>query len=289
MAERKSKKRKAAERKAALLRRLAHMRNPLAMRNARGPFDIVGDVHGCLDELLALMDVMGYRVARQGEEFAVTPPPGRTLAFVGDLVDRGPAAPGVLRLAMGMARAGTALCVPGNRDSELVRVLRGGSARVTRGMARTLDQMAAEPESFRDAVMDFLHELPSHLVLDEGRLVIAHAGLKEALQGRSSAAARAFALHGDVTGEKDTAGLPVRRIWAAAYRGKALVVHGHTPVSTPMWLNNTVNIDTGCAYGGHLTALRYPERVTLSIPAKRIYYPPRRPFPPNPALGKTRK
>jgi protein phosphatase len=279
--------RPAAERRAALLHRLVETRNPLAMRKARGPFDVVGDVHGCLDELLALMEAMGYCVERVGKEFAVAPPEGRTLAFVGDLVDRGPAAPGVLRLAMSMAEVGTALCISGNRDSELVRVLRGGAAQVTRGMARTLDQLAAEPESFRAAVLDFLHELPSHLVLDEGRLVIAHAGLKEALQGRSSAAARAFALHGDLTGEKDAAGLPLRRIWAAGYRGKALVVHGHTPVSAPMWLNNTVNVDTGCAYGGHLTALRYPERVTVSIPAKAIYYPPRRAFPPNAALGKT--
>jgi len=156
-------------------------------------------------------------------------------------------------------------------------------------MARTLDQLAAEPASFCAAVLDFLHDLPSHLVLDEGRLVIAHAGLKEALQGRSSAAARAFALHGDVTGEKDAAGLPLRRAWAAGYRGKALVVHGHTPVSAPLWLNNTINIDTGCAYGGHLTALRYPERVTASMPAEAIYYPPRRPFPPNPTLHAKRK
>jgi protein phosphatase len=280
--------RPAAERNAALLHRLVETRNPLALRKARGPFDVVGDVHGCLDELMALMEAMGYRVERVGKEFQVTPPDGRTLAFVGDLVDRGPAAPAVLRLVMGMARAGTAHCISGNRDSELVRVLRGGAAQVTRGMARTLDQLDAEPESFRAAAMDFLHELPSHLVLDEGRLVIAHAGLKEALQGRSSAAARAFALHGDLTGKKDATGLPLRRTWAAGYRGKALVVHGHTPVSTPMWLNNTVNVDTGCAYGGHLTALRYPERVTISIPAKRIYYPPRRPFPPNAALGKAR-
>jgi protein phosphatase len=289
MAEDRAKTRKAAKRKAALRHQLAETRDPLALRPMRGPFDVVGDVHGCLDELLALLDAMGYVVERTGKEFAVTPPQGRTLAFVGDMVDRGPAAPAVLRLAMGMARAGTALCVAGNRDSELVRVLRGSPVQVTRGMARTLDQLAAEPESFRDAVLDFLHALPSHLVLDEGRLVIAHAGLKEALQGRSSAAARAFALHGDLTGKKDALGLPIRRIWAAEYRGKALVVHGHTPVSEPMWLNNTVNIDTGCAYGGHLSALRYPERETLSIAAKAIYYPPRRPFPPNHTLGSKRK
>jgi protein phosphatase len=276
--------RPAAKRKAASRRELGDSRDPLAFRGKRGPFDIVGDVHGCLDELVALLEAMGYRVERAGKEFQVTPPPGRTLAFVGDLVDRGPAAPGVLRLVMGMARAGAALCVAGNRDAELVRVLRGGAVRVTRGMTRTLEQLARETESFRAAVADFLHGLPSHLVLDEGRLVIAHAGLKESLQGRSSAAARAFALHGDLTGEKDAAGLPVRRIWAANYRGKALVAHGHTPVSEPMWLNNTVNLDTGCAYGGHLSALRYPERTTVSVPAKAVYYPPRRPFPPNPAL-----
>ena len=179
---------------------------------------------------------------------------------------------------------GTALCVTGNRDAELVRALRGRVSRVTRGMARSLEQLAKEPESFRAEVREFLHGLPAHLVLDEGRLVIAHAGLKESLQGRSSAEARAFALHGDLTGEKDADGLPVRRAWAAKYRGKALVVHGHTPVSEPVWLSNTVNLDTGCAYGGHLTALRYPERATSSIPARAIYYHPRRPFPPNPTL-----
>jgi len=281
MTPRGKKTRAAKEQRAAARRRLAESRNPLALRGKRGPFDIVGDVHGCLNELLDLMATMGYRVQRLDNDFAVAPPPGRTLVFVGDLVDRGPAAPEVLRLIMGMAREGTALCVAGNRDTELVRVLRGRAARVTRGMARSLDQLAKEPPKFLADVQDFLHGLPSHLVLDEGRLVIAHAGLKEALQGRSSAEARAFALHGDLTGEKDAEGLPVRRIWAADYRGKALVVHGHTPTIEPMWLNNTVNLDTGCAYGGYLTALRYPERETFSIPAKAIYYQPRRPFPPN--------
>jgi protein phosphatase len=289
MARREKKERPAAKRKTASRPKLVETRDPLAFRKRRGPFDIVGDVHGCIAELLALLKTMGYRVERAGKEFHVTPPPGRTLAFVGDLVDRGPAAPAVLRLVMGMARAGAALCVPGNRDAELVRALRGGAVRVTRGMTRTLDQLAKEPKSFRAAVADFLDGLPSHLVLDLGRLVIAHAGLKQSLQGRALAAARAFALHGDLTGEKDAAGMAVRRNWAAKYRGRALVAHGHTPVSQPTWLNNTVNLDTGCAYGGHLSALRYPERTTVSIPAKAVHYPPRRPFPPNLALRKKQK
>jgi len=284
MARQGQKTRGAPKGKAVKRRGLGAKRNAVNLRHAHGPFDIVGDVHGCLDELLALLQALGYGVERHGENFKVTPPHGRTLAFVGDLVDRGPAAPAVLRLAMAMAHAGTALCLAGNRDMELVRALRGRATKVTRGMARTLDQLAAEPESFNAEVVKFLRSRPSHLVLDEHRLVVAHAGLKEAMQGRTSAAARAFALHGDVTGERDASGLPVRRNWAAEYRGKALVVHGHTPVSEPLWLNNTVNIDTGCVYGGHLTALRYPERETISIPAQAIHYSPRRPFAPNHAL-----
>ena len=265
------------------------LKNLMAEHNAHESFDVVGDVHGCLDELLALVAELGYGVKRRREEFEVTPPQGRTLAFVGDLVDRGPAAPGVLRLAMDMARAGTALYVAGNRDVELVRALKGRVAQVSRGMARTLEQLAPQPREFRAEVIRFLRGLPSHLLLDAGRLAIAHAGLKEAMQGRDSAEARAFALHGELAGGRDAESLRLRMNWAADYRGKALVVHGHTPVAEPRWLNNTVNIDTGCVYGGHLTALRYPERETVSIPAKAIYYAPRRTLAANKSLERTRR
>jgi protein phosphatase len=174
--------------------------------------------------------------------------------------------------------------VAGNRDVEMARLLKGRPAKITRGMVRTLDQFVAESDEFCASALRFLHRLPSHLLLDSGRLVLAHAGLKETLQGRLSAAARAFALHGELTGKRDDAGRLIRKNWAADYRGAPLVVYGHTPVPEPFWLNNTVNIDTGCVYGGHLTALRYPERETLSIPAKIVYYTPRRIFPPNPAI-----
>jgi protein phosphatase len=80
-------------------------------RDEHGPFDIIGDVHGCLDELLELMASLGYQVERAEKAFTVTPPDGRKMAFVGDLVDRGPATPDVLRLVMTMVNAGQALCV----------------------------------------------------------------------------------------------------------------------------------------------------------------------------------
>jgi len=265
----------------ALLWRSMPIKRPLA----RGPFDIVGDVHGCLDELLALLAVLDYEVQRQDGGFAVTPPQGRTLVFAGDLVNRGPATPDVLRLAMHMVRSGQALCVPGNQDVKLARALKGSTVEPTLGLARALEQFGREPEEFRGAAVAFLDALPSHYVLDCGKLVIAHAGLPERMQGSASAKARAFAVGGAATGEIDEFGMPVRLDWASEYRGRALVVFGHTPVPEPVWLNHTVNIDTGCVYGGHLTALRYPELETVQVPAKDVYQPSRRRWTVNDTLA----
>ena len=248
--------------------------------NWHGPFDIVGDVHGCMDELLMLLLALGYRVEPRLGGFAATPPPGRRLIFVGDLVNRGPAIPAVLRLAMSVVRAGQGLCVSGNQDLKLTAALKAGDVQPTPGLTRSLEQFALEPAEFRAAAIEFLDALPSHCILDSGKLVIAHAGLPEHMHGSDSPRSRAFAISGGTTGETDEFGLAVRCNWAADYRGKPLVVFGHTPVANPLWLNNTVNIDTGCVYGGHLTALRYPELDTVSVPAKSTYSRSRRRFPP---------
>ena len=126
----------------------------------------------------------------------------------------------------------------------------------------------------------FLDGLVSHYVFDDGRLVVAHAGMKAEMQGRGSAKVRDFALFGETTGETDEFGLPVRYNWAAEYRGRASVVYGHTPVPEPEWLNRTINIDTGCVFGGKLTALRWPEKELVSVPARQTYADPVRPFMP---------
>jgi protein phosphatase len=246
-------------------------------RDLTGPFDCIGDVHGCHDELVALLGELGYSGGRH--------PQGRTAVFLGDLVDRGPATPAVLRLVMDMVAKGSALCVPGNHDVKLVRALRGRDVRRSHGLQDSLDQLAAEPEGFRAEVVEFLDGLVSHLVLDGGRLVVAHAGLKEAFQGRASREVRSFALYGDTTGESDEWGLPVRLDWARDYRGRATVAYGHTPVAEPEWVNNTINVDTGCVFGGCLTALRYPERELVSVAAARTYYEPSRPFLPVASAG----
>ncbi|GIE96310.1 polynucleotide kinase-phosphatase [Paractinoplanes rishiriensis] len=249
-------------------------------RELTGPFDIVGDVHGCRVELVALLGKLGYEVVLDEAGHAVNAvhPHGRTAVFVGDLVDRGPDAPGVLRLVMGMVAAGTALCVPGNHEQKLARKLNGRNVQLTHGLPETLEQLAREPDEFTAEVKTFIEGLVSHYVLDDGKLVVAHAGLKEAYQGRASGRVRSFALYGETTGETDEYGLPVRYPWARDYRGSAAVVYGHTPTPKPEWINNTICLDTGCVFGGELTALRWPSRELVAVPAAKEYYAPVRPL-----------
>jgi polynucleotide kinase-phosphatase len=254
-------------------------------RDDGGPFDVIGDVHGCFAELAALLGQLGYSIVREaaqdgGARFAVTPPAGRKAVFLGDLVDRGPNTPEVLRLVMDMCAAGVALCVPGNHDIKLMRKLQGRDVRVTHGLAESLAQLEREPAGFAERCTQFIDKLVSHYVLDGGQLVVAHAGLKETMQGRGSGRVRDFALFGETTGETDEYGLPLRYPWASDYRGPAHVVYGHTPVPQPEWLNRTLCIDTGCVFGGRLTALRWPEKELVSVPAAATYYQPAKPFLP---------
>ncbi|MFJ8956447.1 polynucleotide kinase-phosphatase [Streptomyces sp. NPDC102381] len=235
-----------------------------------GPFDIIGDIHGCASELDTLLGKLGYVDGAH--------PEGRTAVFVGDLVDRGPDTPGVLRRVMDMVKAGTALCVPGNHENKLGRWLKGRNVQHTHGLAETVEQLGGESEEFRAEVRTFVEGLVSHYVLDGGKLVVCHAGLPEKYHGRTSGRVRSHALYGDTTGETDEFGLPVRYPWAEEYRGQAAVVYGHTPVPTATWLNNTICLDTGAVFGGKLTALRWPERELVDVPAEQVWYEPTRPL-----------
>lgn len=248
-------------------------------RHEIGPFDVIGDVHGCREELEALLGQLGYEVRRDERDRAVdaVPPTGRRALLLGDLVDRGPDTPGVLRLVMGMVAAGHALAVAGNHEDKFVRALNGRKVRRSHGLEESMSQLSIEDEQFQREVREFCDGLVAHYVLDEGRLVVAHAGLPERYQGRASGRVRDFALYGDTTGETDEFGLPVRYPWAEDYRGSAMVLYGHTPVPEVEWVNRTMCLDTGCVFGGRLTALRYPEQEVVSVPACEVWSEPVRP------------
>lgn len=254
------------------------------LRDETGGFDLIGDVHGCRIELEALLEKLGYG----HDGVAHAHPEGRRAIFLGDLVDRGPDVPGVLRIARAMVEAKTAFAIVGNHEAKLVRALRasekaarGGAPlglKIGPGLQVSLDQLAAIDEREREQLIAFMDGLVGHYVLDGGRLVVAHAGLKEAFHGRASRRVREFGLYGETTGEVDSYGLPVRANWAESYRGKAAVVYGHTPVPEARWVNGTICVDTGCVFGGKLTALRWPERELVSVAAAREYFAPARPL-----------
>ncbi|WP_406169998.1 polynucleotide kinase-phosphatase [Streptomyces canus] len=265
-------------RKVHVLRGVADVENATVVTEKRfndlthltGPFDIVGDIHGCASELDSLLGKLGYTDGVH--------PEGRTAVFVGDLVDRGPDSPGVLRRVMSMVKSGNALCVPGNHENKYGRYLKGRKVQHTHGLAETIEQMESVSDEFRSEVREFIDGLVSHYVLDGGRLVVCHAGLPEKYHGRTSGRVRSHALYGDTTGETDEFGLPVRYPWAEDYRGRAAVVYGHTPVPEATWLNNTICLDTGAVFGGKLTALRWPERELVDVPAERVWYEPTKPL-----------
>ena len=259
-------------------------------RDDHGLFDLIGDIHGCCDELRDLLAGLGYcaesvsvdttknGIITEDTSEIYRHPEGRRVIFLGDFVDRGPKVLETAKLVMNMTAAGTALCVPGNHEVKLLKHLDGRQVRVSHGLEQSIAEFSAAPPEFVPQFREFLRGLVSHYVLDRGRLVAAHAGLSEELQGRTSGVVRSFALYGETTGETDEFGLPVRHPWARSYRGKAVVVYGHTPVPEAEWLNNTICVDTGCVYGGKLTALRWPERELLSVPAQRVYCEPAKPL-----------
>ena len=255
-------------------------------KNEGGPFHIFGDLHGCADELRLALTQTGwerYVLPDQDEPWGDEcwrHPSGRRAIFLGDLVDRGPHVLDTLRIVRNMVTAGTAFCVAGNHDVKFMRWLRGKQVQVKHGLEQSIAEVESLPAEARSRVASFLDGLMSHYVLDGGKLVVAHAGLREEMHGRGSGAVREFCLYGETTGETDEFGLPVRYNWASEYRGKATVVYGHTPVPEAEWLNNTVNIDTGAVFGGGLTALRYPEREFVTVPAAREYSKPIRPLVP---------
>lgn len=262
------------------------------LKHEHGPFDIIGDIHGCCDELEILLQQLGYQIssspsAPSWDYPTYHHPEGRKAVFLGDLVDRGPRILDTVKLVRNMVAAGTAFCVPGNHENKLLRKLRGKNVRVNHGLEQTLTEIEALPDEVREPftkeLQKFLDSLISHYLLDDGRLVVAHAGMKQEMQGRGSGAVREFALYGESTGEIDEFGLPVRYNWAGEYRGEAMVVYGHTPVPEAEWLNNTIDIDTGCVFGGKLTALRYPEKELVSIPAACVYCEPVKPLLQNTA------
>lgn len=228
----------------------------------RETYDIIGDVHGCLDALRRLCTALGY-----DDDFYH--PQGRRLVFVGDLINRGPDSLGVLSLVSRLVHRGRALMTLGNHDDALHRWLCGESLEMSKGgLADTIEQIEARDErkTFKKAISALYTQAPIYLLLDGGALIVAHAGIEEEMIGKTDPETRRFVLNGDAIG-RSPEGKTLRRDWAADYHGAAFIVYGHTPQERAEIKNNTVNIDTGAYRGGLLTAFRWPEQTLVSVPS----------------------
>ncbi|WP_202078707.1 bis(5'-nucleosyl)-tetraphosphatase PrpE [Caldalkalibacillus salinus] len=234
-------------------------------------YDIIGDIHGCYDELLQLLERLGY----EEDNGDYRHPEGRILVFVGDLTDRGPKSLYTLKLVTRLVAKKLALYVPGNHCDKLYRLFLGRNVQVTHGLETTVAELskvsAHTKDEIKKAFIALVEKAPYHLILDNGRLVVSHAGIREKYIGQSHKKVKTFCLYGDITGEKDQDGFPIRRDWAQVYTGEAWIVYGHTPVKQPRFVNRTVNIDTGCVFGGKLSALSYPELTIEQVPSSMPY------------------
>ncbi|KQL18695.1 bis(5'-nucleosyl)-tetraphosphatase PrpE [Cytobacillus solani] len=230
--------------------------------------DIIGDIHGCYQEFQELTNKLGYKWDSEGIPINSN---GRKLAFVGDLTDRGPHSLKVAEAVSAIVNKGLGYYVPGNHCNKLYRFFLGNKVQHTHGLETTVAEYEAldqkEKKRIRDKFIHLYENAPLHLILDNGKLVIAHAGIREDLTGKHSNKVKTFVLYGDITGEKHPDGSPVRRDWAKQYKGDAVIVYGHTPVKEVRIVNNTYNIDTGAVFGNKLAALKYPEMEIVSVPS----------------------
>ncbi|MCH6265175.1 MULTISPECIES: bis(5'-nucleosyl)-tetraphosphatase PrpE [Neobacillus] len=234
--------------------------------------DIIGDIHGCFTEFSELTAKLGY----DWKSGIPLHPENRILGFVGDLTDRGPNSLKVIEIVWKLViEQEKAFYTPGNHCNKLYRFFLGNKVQISHGLETTVAEYETlykkDQDSIRKKFMDLYENAPLYLVLDQKKLIIAHAGIKQELIGKKNNQVKTFVLYGDITGEKHPDGSPVRRDWAKQYHGEAYIVYGHTPVKEPRIINKTYNIDTGAVFGGKLTALRYPEMELVSIPSTMPY------------------
>jgi protein phosphatase len=234
--------------------------------------DIIGDIHGCFEEFKTLTTNLGY----SWEDGIPKHPQGRKLAFVGDLTDRGPYSLKMAEIVHELViRRKEAYYSPGNHCNKLYRFFLGRKVQITHGLETTVAEYEAlsrqEQQTIRSKFMELYDASPLYHVLDKGKLIVCHAGIRGDYIGKVNNKVKTFVLYGDITGETHPDGSPVRRDWAKEYKGKAWIVYGHTPVREARFVNHTVNIDTGAVFGGKLTALRYPEMETVSVPSSMPY------------------
>ncbi|MFC4100785.1 polynucleotide kinase-phosphatase [Paenibacillus xanthanilyticus] len=256
--------------------RIERKRNPLQLELGAG-IDIIGDIHGCFDEMMALVGKLGYGLSEDG---LYRHPDGRKLVSVGDVMSRGPKSMEAMNFWETHVRAGLAFMVDSNHGWKIARYLDGrdvtlnhGDEKLAEELARYEAEQGEAAAEWKRRMRDFLLAAPSHLVFArEGvrHVVVAHAGIRDEFIGKQSKRIQDFCRFGDTEGT-DAQGKPIRKEWHTGHRSGELIVWGHDVRPRPETAGLTINIDQGVVFGGELTAFRYPERRFASVQAARDY------------------
>jgi hypothetical protein len=210
---------------------------------------IVGDIHGCFDELAELLEK-----ANLGDEDRVV--------SVGDLITKGEKSREVLDL---FARDERFSAVLGNHDLAILRYWRGE----TDSLKSAQRKAAAQLEAGRERYAGYLASLP--LMLDLGSHVVVHAGVRPGVPLGSQSVDDLTALRTLGPDRTSREGTP----WYEAYRGEKTILFGHWPSNPPRRGPNAIGLDTGCVYGNNLTAYIIETGEFISVRARRAYSVPK--------------
>lgn len=256
---------------------LVRKKNELVVDVGAG-IDFIGDVHGCFEELITLLQKLGYK---EDDEGLFTHPEGRKFMSVGDVMSRGPHSLESMLFFMKHVRQELAYMTDSNHGWKIVRWLDGRNVTLHHGDEKVAEEFeqyekmygSEKTAELKEDLKSFLMSAPSHYVLMKNGVytaVCTHAGIKDEYIGKTSPAISDFSRYGDTDGFNED-GKPVRKDWFVHHKGSMLIIWGHDPKPQPLVINNTINIDQGVVFGGKLTALRYPETEFVSVKAAKDY------------------
>lgn len=246
--------------------------------SADSGLDVIGDIHGCMDECYELLERLGYVKEEDG---LFRHPEGRKFVSVGDIMSRGPKSAEALFFFSAHLKNNLAYMIDSNHGWKIARWLDGKKVTLSHGDEWIEEAFSAFSHEYTDKQIEEIREdwktillnAPSHYVLTRNGIktaIIAHAGIKDKYIGKESAGISDFTRYGETLG-MDSDGKPIRGDWYRKHLSKELIIWGHDPKPEPLVVNNTINIDQGVVFGGKLTAIRYPEREFISVKAQQDY------------------
>lgn len=213
--------------------------------DAMGRTIVVGDIHGCFDEFTDLLDLLNLK-------------PDDRLIAVGDLITKGPKNREVLDLLMSDPRLTS---VVGNHDRLIRQKLRGEPVGLNKDQRRVLKELGPNP----DAYESFLRSLP--FTIDLGSHLVVHAGIRPGVDLDKQMASDMTEIRTMGADPPQRRGLP----WYSVYRGPRMILFGHWPAKRPRRAPYAIGLDTGCVYGGNLTAFVVDTEEFVSVPAREKY------------------